>query len=652
MTTRLTFSGEQYWNACKRNAFKGAKMFTYLAGTTTTLKTTWTTVAATTAHPNPITADANGIFPEIYGDGNYFIKIVNNAEDEDIYQADFIAGSFTENSTLSGNFPITSTGQTISEKADSIEKNISATFSSIANMKAGTTTAGDTVDFTLFPAGSRFQWTGYNSELDGGGNFGVLKSGSPAEILGKIFTISPSLYIEAEITGNYLGSYEFGAGTTLVGSATNRAIQTLYKGGGEDTGGVVELTDQAGTLEETITINNTAPFSVDGITLRGFGRQTSYYSADVGVVDGISVGFPVYVNLLDFGVKNCDGSGVLFDSQGGAAGNRNSLERVQTSFNTVDGMGFQRSFLTMLQSCESRQNGVNGFNWNAEVHTSWDIANNYAILNESGAGFRADYMVYTAFTANASDENLYGYQMLGCRGVAFNASGCEFNLRAGWLFQSDSVHQVNHVSMMANVANDNNKADNGWANHTHLSAADAAGNVVVSYQPVSLLSTVAGTKDFISSGRGSKLAIIDPLMQNDGPQAISDGFLQVNYSFPSLTYQKTFAAVQTVEIQNVKNQNGLTADYSGEILVTCQNSAFGTTGVIGTSTYKLLISKSLAGNEVVEIAKVGLVTGAAASHPSFTFTLAADILSATAVSQTAGDFWFAVEKIGGNILFT
>jgi len=85
MATRLPFSGEQYWNA-------GAKMFTYEAGTTSVLKTTWTTADESIAHQNPIQADANGIFPEIYGNGAYYIEILNNAGDQIVYQADNIEG--------------------------------------------------------------------------------------------------------------------------------------------------------------------------------------------------------------------------------------------------------------------------------------------------------------------------------------------------------------------------------------------------------------------------------------------------------------------------------------------------------------------------------------------------------------------------------
>ena len=92
MAQRLPFSSEQYWNACKRNAFKGACMYTNEAGTTTTRKVTYTTADESVAHPNPIQADSNGIFPEIYGVGGFYIRIENNAKDELILEADNIEG--------------------------------------------------------------------------------------------------------------------------------------------------------------------------------------------------------------------------------------------------------------------------------------------------------------------------------------------------------------------------------------------------------------------------------------------------------------------------------------------------------------------------------------------------------------------------------
>ena len=75
MAQRLTFSGEQYWNTTDRNGEPGAKLFTYEAGTTSQ-KTTWDSADESTPNANPVVADAEGIFPPIYGDGSYYIEIL------------------------------------------------------------------------------------------------------------------------------------------------------------------------------------------------------------------------------------------------------------------------------------------------------------------------------------------------------------------------------------------------------------------------------------------------------------------------------------------------------------------------------------------------------------------------------------------------
>jgi len=90
MANRLPFSGEEYWSATSRTSFAGAKMYTYADQSRTTDKATYTTAAANVARTNPIVADANGIFPEIYGTGEYFIDIKSSDDSVTIYQADNI----------------------------------------------------------------------------------------------------------------------------------------------------------------------------------------------------------------------------------------------------------------------------------------------------------------------------------------------------------------------------------------------------------------------------------------------------------------------------------------------------------------------------------------------------------------------------------
>jgi hypothetical protein len=269
----------------------------------------------------------------------------------------------------------------------------------------------------------------------------------------------------------------------------------------------------------------------------------------------------------------------------------------------------------------------------------------------SGAGFKSDFNVYSSYISNASDENRYGYHMLGNRGVSLISNGAEFNARSGFFFESSSSYEINWLSGMGNTCGGNNKQNSGFANHTHVKANDSTTNFVVQKQPVSFSTGIANTYDFIATGQGAKLVLEDPLMYNSGARAFNSGFIQTNYTAPKLIYNKTFVSSTAETLTALSSSLGTSNDFSGELLVTAYNSAFGTTGTIGTATYKLLISKSVAGEQVVEIAKVGLVTGASSSHPSFTFTVSSGNLVATPISSTAGQFWFALEKVGGNFIF-
>lgn len=100
MADRLPFSGEQYWNAVSRNAFPGAKLFTFDSLSRTTLKETFTDAGAGTPHTNPVIADANGLFDAIYGNGEYFIDIFNSDDTILIYQEDEVFGTAPANANI------------------------------------------------------------------------------------------------------------------------------------------------------------------------------------------------------------------------------------------------------------------------------------------------------------------------------------------------------------------------------------------------------------------------------------------------------------------------------------------------------------------------------------------------------------------------
>jgi len=92
MATRLPFSGQQFLDA-NGDPLAGGLLTTYLAGTTSTLRSTYTTAGETTALSNPIVLDANGYCPAAYGKASYYYKVKNAADTTTYYTEDNVKSS-------------------------------------------------------------------------------------------------------------------------------------------------------------------------------------------------------------------------------------------------------------------------------------------------------------------------------------------------------------------------------------------------------------------------------------------------------------------------------------------------------------------------------------------------------------------------------
>lgn len=85
-------------------------------------------------------------------------------------------------------------------------------FRTIADMKAGLLAGGQLAYYGNI-IGQRVEWRGYFTESDGGSNWGIVKSGAHVEDGGSIFSITPTLYVAANLKGRTLNVKKFGAKT-------------------------------------------------------------------------------------------------------------------------------------------------------------------------------------------------------------------------------------------------------------------------------------------------------------------------------------------------------------------------------------------------------------------------------------------------------
>ena len=92
MANRLPFSREQWYDDTNKSAYAGAQLFFYESNTNT-LKDVYSDTTAATPLTNPVIADADGIFPEIYGIGVYKARLYSSDLTKLIFESDPIEGT-------------------------------------------------------------------------------------------------------------------------------------------------------------------------------------------------------------------------------------------------------------------------------------------------------------------------------------------------------------------------------------------------------------------------------------------------------------------------------------------------------------------------------------------------------------------------------
>jgi len=143
---------------------------------------------------NPFVTDDFGRYSFYAPNGKYTIEFGDGSDNIEIVLVDNIThGGLLDLNAIGGHDAI-----------------YSRNFDTVADMKAGIDSAGNTINMVQL-VGIKVFWRGYYAESDGGGNWGIVKSGAHTEDGGLIFSLGASLYIEANMIGGRVSVKKFGA---------------------------------------------------------------------------------------------------------------------------------------------------------------------------------------------------------------------------------------------------------------------------------------------------------------------------------------------------------------------------------------------------------------------------------------------------------
>lgn len=155
-------------------------------------------------------------------------------------------------------------------------------FNRVSDLKTGINSLGVKIDLANYPVNTKIGWMGYHYPGDGGSNWGVLKHGEHVDNGLSIFSLSPSIYVEANLKGKSINVLKAGAkgdGITDDTIAIQTALDHVTAHGGKLT-----LPTRTYVITKSLTID-TGDFG-KGVIVEGHGRNTVIKQVGVGE-DGV-----------------------------------------------------------------------------------------------------------------------------------------------------------------------------------------------------------------------------------------------------------------------------------------------------------------------------------------------------------------------------
>jgi hypothetical protein len=463
----------------------GASLFFYETGTNT-FRNTFTDQAATTPNANPVIADSNGLFSNIFIDGTYKV-ILQNTNSTQIWEADPIVSLVSvddEIKSLDNTTLIAASGLAIGAKLLCDRYAVSGEFIAdlMYNIVAGGTGTADGGSFFDLDNGNQAQLSFGGGELEAN-RFGVSPNNAD--------NITNLNAVRNFCEGKYGFILPYGVlNISLPWQVTQR---TKFRGQGEST----RITKTSTSVGVGSNIAPERPTVTD-----------SYAVDAVIILEHADNAFPFECEWADFRVYGSAGTGSIGiyaprmarstwdnilcnDVEYGIV----SFTSFTCGFNKVN--TFDPSSL-LIHGWDFRNDGSNGGTGTSNTFTSCYVN------GASAEPFNFYGLNYCTFNSCAADSygtgasNVYAYRLESCQGMTMNSCGSELSLGGGHLRLDNSTAVINSPKTFSLVA------INGTANIL----ASTGSKAVINAPVFANFSSVTGTAyNFSTSGTSVEIIV-------------------------------------------------------------------------------------------------------------------------------------------------
>lgn len=432
--------------------------------------------------------------------------------------------------------------------------------------------------------------------------------------------------------------------------AFQAAIDSLEINGSYN-GGIIFVPKGVYVLKTKIVINsNENSENLSSITIEGEGMHSTilkFSNSDSNPQeDGLNIEYGTFVKLRNFSIRDSKKNNIIFKSQNNNVPNHIEITNVRSSFATLNGIVFERSFLITMRDVFTSHNGKNGFYFQG-YHTSTNAICCYAD-NNTEDGWVINDMSYSSFISCASDNNRNGWRISNIRDVKLISCGGEFNSQTAFYVYSPEpsttiLNDVISLSMESCFGNDNDKGSPGTYSNFLCIKTTSNGKASVDVKNCYDLNSPFGSDSVIIDGSGSKLI--------DNNNTFDSNVVGANNGIKSLVqYSKEIGPItisssdtQILPLSDIFNK---TDTFGGLLTVEARNNPLSFSNS-NSATYLLLVSKTVVNQNINIVSQAGLIQGSGSSWPSFTFSINSNgILMASPIGSTNGTFYFSFSASG------